>query len=856
MTLCFCNPYFITLLSVSLIVQHHFAIMSSQLKESNIDSLWTMLWIVHTNYEKISDEWDVINSTLDQLSIISISSSKLHTSYSEKATSIAGCFIRLPSFSTCFSHTTLSQFIASLIKLSEVDSFKPLTEQSAGISRDHPELVAADSMENIGSTNSKEPGIGGKLMNFAGRAFGGGGGAPAQPTPVNNNNTSFRKLTSTGSTLKSKTYSQDLRSTTCSQMTSMKISTPHAIIRKIPLPLLLIVVVAEANAYRLSVIEEVVAKHLCEIVAKSESVDLQSFAMEVLIHFMPLSLTKSEISLKYGIGPLMVPDQESKNKLPLEVVPVGDASNKANAQSENVDNPLHEPQLLKILCETMRRTTQVETAEQGLNALLIVLEGAGQDLSGGSLKIVINTLSVLSGCESQDGNDSVDRSGRQWANVSSLAFQNLKLILDDFLDPESTPADSPLKSTEARDAILECCVAFGRSRHDVNTSLTATGMLWSLADRDSSHGTLDIVLSKLAFLAMDSRPELRNCSVNTLISCVVGLGDHFSDDQWEKCLSGTIFNIMKKISSEMSGSGSNEGAANGSASGDRYKVAVHHSRDSASKQWATTQILVIRGLERVLRIFYSRLLETLVNKPCLSSNQQWFSQAWGYILQVAFDCAVSTGDRDTLDMRLAGVELMTLCGQLSCKAGNIAAGNAARVGTNMEVVGGALRSVRAAVEDTSQTFGVAPLRPEVDSWRRELFKLSFERLSEFREYLEQNADKEHDGPRLLVDSLLTQVLTKFIDGLSKVYECCKNNEMAPEPCELQLDISIEDDDGYESRFLHLIVVIADNSGSDSNSRYLNQVQRGIMPLLQSMASNSSLRAFKALATISGDYMFV
>ena len=567
--------------------------------------------------------------------------------------------------------------------------------------------------------------------------------------------------------------------------------------------------------------------------------------MEILIHLMPLSLSKSEVSLKYGSGPLMV---EDKNESPLEVIPINDASKyTVSGQSQKVDSPQGEPQLLKILCQTIQRTTVADTANATLNALNVVLEGAGHSLSGENLITVIKTLSVLSG-HTSDNDVPVNRSTKQWANVSTLAFQNLKLILDDFLEPMSTSSDSPLKSTEARDAILDCCVAFGRSRHDVNTSLTATGMLWSLADRDSSPGTVDIVLTKLAFLAMDSRPELRNCSVNTLFSCVVGVGDRFTDDQWEKCLNGTIFHLMIAIKEAEN----KKVDVNGGASDERYKVAVHHSRNSASKRWATTQILILRGLERVLRLFFARLMETLLGE------EPWFLQTWKEILRVSFDCAKMAGERETLDMRLAGVELMALCAQLSCKSGIAAAGTTARVGTNMEVVGGALRSVRAAVEDkVSKTAETSVQnRPEMVGWRLQLFDFSFDMLCHFRVHLEENGEEENEGPRMTTDSLLTQVLTKMTSQLAKLYECCKNDEMTPGPCELQLDIFIENNDGYESRFLCLLLAIADNAGNDKNSRYLNQVQRGVMSLLQGMASNSSLIAFEALATISGDYMFV
>ena len=176
----------------------------------------------------------------------------------------------------------------------------------------------------------------------------------------------------------------------------------------------------------------------------------------------------------------------------------------------------------------------------------------------------------------------------------------------------------------------------------------------------------------------------------------------------------------------------------------------------------------------------------------------------------------------------------------------------------MEVVGGALRSVRAAVEDTEAKTGSqsSQMRPEMEGWRQRLFDLSFDKLCEFRVHLEENEEGEHAGPHVMLDSLLAQVLTKITGELAKLYECCKGQEMSPGPCELQLDISTENNDSYESRFLHILLTILNNAGNEKNSRYLNPVQRGIMSLLQGMASNSSLRAFEALARLSGDCMFV
>lgn len=818
-----------------------------------------MLWIVHQHFDEICDEWHTVLSTFDQLSIVPIKSSKLPDSYTKTAQEIAESYTRLPAFTTCFSSDTLCNFVMSLVQLSEAVSFASPSEQNLDISRENSESFSNGDINDDFASAGRD-GIGGKLMSFAGRAFGGGGSQPSI-----NPNVSFRRSGSdAGSSQSSKTYSEDFRELICSQMLAMKLSTPSSTIRKLPLPLLLLTVVAEANAYRFSVVEEVIAVHLCDLVAKAPTMELRSFSMETLIHFIPLSLSESDEHTAPTLKPTSLPIDRYKNK------PLGTIQRKGS-HDEGVEDiakssPEGKSPLLKILCQTMQITPQPDTAETGLNALHIVLEEAGHDLSRDNLITVVETLSVLAGWDDYgnetDKTTSISRSSKAWANVSAKSFQNLKLILDEFLEPITSTEARTGSSDEARRAIIECCVAFGKSRHDVNTSLTATGMLWTLADQDATPGTLDVVLSKLSFLALDNRPELRNCSVNTLFSCAVGLGDKFTDAQWEKCLNQTVFGIMRDISFAINGSDSNQASSSDEgARSRRYKVAVHHSRDSATKQWSTTQVLVLRGLERVLRLFFARLLATTTAGA--DDKDPWFLQTWKAILRTSLECATLAGGRETLDVRLAGIELALLCSHLSCKAGLVASAASARVGTNMEVVGGALRSVRAAttVQNKDQNSGkdMTIVDPEVEKWRDHLFDLSFAALGEYRVYLEQldtqvaaEAEKKH----MLTDSVQTQVLTKLVGELSKLYECCKGNEMLPGVSALQLDIFVEDDDCYESRFVHLILTIMNNADSDYNSRYLNQVQRGTMSLLQAMASNSSLRAFKALITLSGDYMFV
>ena len=92
----------------------------------------------------------------------------------------------------------------------------------------------------------------------------------------------------------------------------------------------------------------------------------------------------------------------------------------------------------------------------------------------------------------------------------------------DFLDvlPESIDFDE----NASRSALLDCCAAFGRSRHDLNISLTATGMLWTIADQDSTLASLNVSLlrvlllhllykSLLTFMFCTSECSIQTCNI-------------------------------------------------------------------------------------------------------------------------------------------------------------------------------------------------------------------------------------------------------------------------------------------------------------------------------------------------------
>jgi hypothetical protein len=300
---------------------------------------------------------------------------------------------------------------------------------------------------------------------------------------------------------------------------------------------------------------------------------------------------------------------------------------------------------------------------------------------------------------------------------------------------------------------------------------------------------------------------------------------------------------------------------------DRYKVSVHHSRDSEGKQWATTQVLVLEGLSRVLRNFFPQLLDTMDNTPSdeigdLDHDPVWFKKAWIRIIDVAVDAARQPNSRETLDLRSVGVGLLVQCCQFTCRAGMQAAIAPAVVGTNMEVVNGALRHVNEShLKETDKPQNVASA--EVEEWRECFFVAAFDALDAFRKHYESDLhdDSENVNSHYL-ETTQVQVLHKLAVGLGKLYEACKDDEFAPwqspdfQRHSLELDSTTEvNRENLEGRFVRLVASIARTAKGDPAAQFLTQAQRAALELLRLMSNQSSDEALRVLAIMGGQSFF-
>ena len=750
------------------------------------------------------NDWVIILGTLETLTLMEISAMHLSDDGKDALTALSNIISKMGNFTSCFSNDSINSFVESLIGMSNSNR-----KLSSGFDNSATPTSSNDDQENESFRQ--------KFLTYAGQALYIGTGeqvaeSTSEATRTSNQNSKNPFAQSFYSCMKNK----------LSKVTS------NDNIQDIPYALLLLVDLIIENSFRFRILNQTVLSHVSGLAAFSSNKAIRSFAFEVMTYLVSQGLDTDGLKLTST-------RQKISNKcIGLDgcLVVNGDLSPEIEVNNLSLYK-LAQDDLLLPICYSITTTNHREAAEIGLLKLKGILE-LGLSVSGAWLRI-IHSIIILSG---GDVDNQIDRSTSDWSLCCTTAFGCLRLIVDDFLDSTDD------KTSEIRTVLLDCCASFGRSQHDVNISLTATGMLWTIADQDDSPTSVEYVLAKLASLTDDDRVEVRNCSVNTLFSCIVGCGNRFSETQWQQCIIEIIFGVLKTAASHCDKEEENSGQEvsddiNQQSSSSRYKVSRHHTRDSTIKQWTTTKVLIIQGIERVLKIFFDRLIEILM-KPHLSQNQEhWFNDAWQQIVQLAYACSVQDGGREILDLRMAGVDLLSLCCQVSSKAGVIAGD--VRVGTNMQVVNGALRSVRVPNKNTvnADTYGKRIHNPEKELAQQIMFEYAFVVLINLNEFLvnDKRMKKRNESHPTSLDNTTLQVLTKLCQGLVYLYDCCKDHEL-----------SYTTNDKNEASFLALILTVT-TLASAPGSKYLTQVQRICFELLEKMSDHLSLAAYKTIAKL-------
>ncbi|KAA3680783.1 uncharacterized protein DEA37_0007614 [Paragonimus westermani] len=195
-------------------------------------------------------------------------------------------------------------------------------------------------------------------------------------------------------------------------------------------------------------------------------------------------------------------------------------------------------------------------------------------------------------------------------DLIQTAFQCFKLIVTDYMT-------SLLFNCYA--ACVETAARFGRQQQDLNIALTAIGTILHLADHvfqleqypselgqavSMSLPELWIeIFRKLAELCLDRRPAIRKSACQTLFNTVeCHAARRFTKATWSDLFWQVLFPLVSKV---------HEFCANApiEREGRQNSLLIHHSRDTAAKQWAETVVLTLSG---VAHLFVSRQEQLLV----------------------------------------------------------------------------------------------------------------------------------------------------------------------------------------------------------------------------------------------------
>ncbi|CAG9855474.1 unnamed protein product [Phyllotreta striolata] len=268
-----------------------------------------------------------------------------------------------------------------------------------------------------------------------------------------------------------------------------------------------------------------------------------------------------------------------------------------------------------------------DVRQKQLECVLQILHANGETLSHG-WPLVLGIIGAVS-----------DQHGE---NLIRIAFQCLQLLITDFL---------PLMPLRCLPQCVDTVAKFGSQTQELNISLTAVGLMWNISDYFHQNqsklsqvstedntvlpdfpGTLNMpsfdklwmcLYARLGELCVDSRPAVRKSAGQTLFSTISAHGSLLKPPTWQVLLWQVLFPLLDKVRNLSNSASSEKVDAGGN-------ILIHHSRNTAQKQWAETQVLTLSGVARVFNT-KRQLLQALGDFP----------RAWGILLEFIEYAALS-----------------------------------------------------------------------------------------------------------------------------------------------------------------------------------------------------------------------
>jgi len=215
----------------------------------------------------------------------------------------------------------------------------------------------------------------------------------------------------------------------------------------------------------------------------------------------------------------------------------------------------------------------------------------------------------------------------------------------------------PLMPCTCIKVVVDVAGKFGLQPQELNISLTAIGLLWNISDFLSQHrekirteleqveGSANdntkydkpvppsdrqwmCLYSKLGELCVDPRPAVRKSAGQTLFSTISAHGSLLENVTWYTVLWRVLFPLLEQVKT-MSTSAADVPPPS-DAVNSKGKILIHHSRDTAEKQWAETRVLTLGGVARVFN-----------NRRQILAGLDEFPRAWALLLEFVESAALS-----------------------------------------------------------------------------------------------------------------------------------------------------------------------------------------------------------------------
>ncbi|XP_035282271.1 protein MON2 homolog isoform X3 [Anguilla anguilla] len=312
------------------------------------------------------------------------------------------------------------------------------------------------------------------------------------------------------------------------------------------------------------------------------------------------------------------------------------------------DPPLSQNQRLQLLLlgplKDLSGILHADIRHRQLESVLQILQSQGDSLGPG-WPLVLGVIGAIR-------ND-------QGESLIRTAFQCLQLVVTDFL---------PTMPCTCLQIVVDVAGSFGLQNQELNISLTSIGLLWNISDYFFQRGELIVqelnreealmekqakekgvalnrpfhpappfdclwlcLYAKLGELCVDPRPAVRKSAGQTLFSTISAHGTLLQPSTWHTVIWKVLFHLLDCVR-KSSTTADKEKIESGGGN-----ILIHHSRDTAEKQWAETWVLTLAG---VARIFNTRryLLQSLGD----------FFKAWEVLLDHIQSAALSKNNEVSL----------------------------------------------------------------------------------------------------------------------------------------------------------------------------------------------------------------